>query len=83
MLKKSFNTSQQSSSFTSLREACYYQGIHSGKIHAISECQIELNEADKDEFETKETEGTKYCMLSASEKKTLINGFVYNEAQLL
>ena len=32
---------------------------------------------DEDEFETKETEGTKYYVLSVSEKKTLINGFMY------
>ena len=77
MLEKSHNTSQRSSTFTSLKEACYYQSIYGGKVYTISECQTELNEVDEDEFETKETEGTKYYVLSVSEKKTLINGFMY------
>ena len=38
---------------------------------------------DEDEFEAKETEGTKYYVLSVSEKKTLINGFMYIKELLL
>ena len=83
MLEKSHNTSQRSSTFTSLKEACYYQSIYGGKVYTISECQTELNEVDEDEFETKETEGTKYYVLSVSEKKTLINGFMYIKELLL
>ena len=83
MLEKSHNTSQRSSAFTSLKEACYYQSIYGGKVYTISECQTELNEVDEDEFETKETEGTKYYVLSVSEKKTLINGFMYIKELLL
>ena len=83
MLEKSHNTSQRSSTFTSLKEACYYQSIYGGKVYTISECQTELNEMDEDEFETKETEGTKYYVLSVSEKKTLINGFMYIKELLL
>ena len=37
MLEKSHNTSQRSSTFTSLSEACYYQSLHGGKIYTISE----------------------------------------------
>ena len=66
MLEKSHNTSQRTSTFTSLREACYYQGIHGEKVYTISQCQTELNEVDKDEFETKETEGTKYLAASGT-----------------
>ena len=83
MLEKSHNTSQRSSTFTSLKEACYYQSIYGGKVYTISECQTELNEVDEDEFETRETEGTKYYVLSVSEKKTLINGFMYIKELLL
>ena len=83
MLEKSHNTSQRSSTFTSLKEACYYQGIYGGKVYTISECQRELIEVDEDEFETKETEGTKYYVSSLSEKKTLINGFMYIKELLL
>ena len=83
MLEKSYNTSQRSSTFTSLKEACYYQSIYGGKVYTISECQTELNEVDEDEFETKETEGTKYCVLSVSEKKILMNGFMYIKELLL
>ena len=83
MLEKSHNTSQRSSTFTSLKEACCYQSIYGGKVYTISECQTELNEVDEDEFETRETEGTKYYVLSVSEKKTLINGFMYIKELLL
>ena len=83
MLEKSHNTSQRSSTFTSLKEACYYQSIYGGKVYTISECQTELNEVDEDEFETKETEGTKYYVLSVSEKKTLIHGVMYIKELLL
>ena len=83
MLEKSHNTSQRSSTFTSLKEACYYQGIYGGKVYTISECQRELIEVDEDEVEAKETEGTKYHVLSVSEKKTLINGFMHIKELLL
>ena len=83
MLEKSHNTSQRSSTFTSLSEACYYQRLHGGKIYTISECQTELYEVNEDEIETKETEGAKYYVLSTSEKKTLINGFIYVKELLL
>ena len=59
-----------------MKEACYYQGIYGGKVYTIIECQTELNEVDEDEFETKETEGSNYYVLN-SEKKALINGFMY------
>ena len=81
--EKSHNTGQRSSTFTSLKEACYYQGIYGGKVYTIGECQRELIEVDEDEFATKETEGTKYYVLSVSEKKTLINGFMYIKELLL
>ena len=83
MLEKSHNISQRSSTFTSLKEACYYQGIYGGKVYTTSECQRELLEVDEDEIETKETEGTKCYVLSVSEKKTLINGFMYIKELLL
>ena len=83
MLEKFYNTSQRSRTFTSLREACYYQSIYGGKVYTISECQTELNEVDEDEFETKETEGTKYYVLRVSERKILINGFMYIKELLL
>ena len=38
---------------------------------------------DEDEIETKETEGTKDYVLNVSEKKTLINGFMYIKELLL
>ena len=41
------------------------------------------NEVNEDEIETKETEGAKYYVLSTSEKKTLINGFIYIKELLL
>ena len=36
MLEKSYNTSQRSSTFTSLKEVCYYQSIYGGKVYTIS-----------------------------------------------
>ena len=83
MLEKSHNTNQRSSTFTSLREACYYQSIHGGKVYTISERQTELTEMDDDRLETKEIEGTTYYVLSVSEKKTLVNGFIYIKELLL
>ena len=50
MLEKSHNTSQRSSTCTSLKEACYYQSIYGGKVYTISECQRELIEVDEDEL---------------------------------
>ena len=83
MLEKSHNTNQRSSTFASLKEACYYQRFHGGKVYTISERQTELTEMDDDRLETKEIEGTTYYVLSVSEKKILVNGFIYIKELLL
>ena len=77
ILEKSHNTNQRSSTFTSLKETCYYQSIYGGKVYIISEYQRDFIEVDEDEFEIRETEGTKYYRISVSEKKTLINRYIY------
>ena len=83
MLEKTYNTNQRSTTFTTLEEACYHQSIHGGKIYSIAEYQNELVEVDEDEFRSTEIEGTKYYVFSVSEKRTLINGFVYIKELLL
>ena len=69
MLEKSHNTSQTSSKFNSLREACYYQKINGGKIYTISQYQTELEELEDDEMRVKDTEGMTYYVLNVSDKK--------------
>ena len=61
MLEKSHNTSQKSSTFNSLREACFYQKLNpNSKIYTISQYQTELEEIEDDEMRVKDTEGMTY-----------------------
>ena len=83
MLEKSHNTSQKSSTFNSLREACYYQKLNGGKIYTISQYQTELEELEDDEMRVKDTEGVAYYVLNVSDKKVLTNGFMYIKELLL
>ena len=84
MLEKSHNTSQKSSTFNSLREACYYQKLNpNSKIYTISQYQTELEELEDDEMRVKDTEGTAYYVLNVSDKKVLTNGFMYIKELLL
>ena len=69
MLEKSHNTSQKSSTFNSLREACYYQTLNGGKVYTISQYQTELEELEDDEMRVKDTEGVAYYVLNVSDKK--------------
>ena len=86
MLEKSHNTAQQSSVFNSLREACYYQSIHGGKIYTVGENKVELFEEMEDEqliIRDVETKGTVFYVLNVSEKRELTNGFIYIQELLL
>ena len=84
MLEKYHNTSQKSSTFNSLREACYYQKLNpNGKIYTISQYQTELEELEDDEMRVKDTEGTAHYVLNVSDKKVLTNGFMYIKELLL
>ena len=84
MLEKSHNTSQKSSTFNSLREACYYQKLNpNSKIYTIGQYQTELEELEDDEMRVRDTEGTAYYVLNVSDKKVLSNGFTYIKELLL
>ena len=84
MLEKSHNTSQKSSTFNSLREACYYQKLNpNSKINTIGQYQTELEELEDDEMRVKDTEGMTYYVLNVSDKKVLSNGFTYIKELLL
>ena len=84
MLEKSHNTSQKSSTFNSLREACYYQKLNpNSKIYTIGQYQTELEELEDDEMRVKDTEGMTYYVLNVSDKKVLSNGFTYIKELLL
>ena len=84
MLEKSHNTSQKSSTFNPLREACYYQKLNpNSKIYTIGQYQTELEELEDDEMRVKDTEGMTYYVLNVSDKKVLSNGFTYIKELLL
>ena len=84
MLEKSHNTSQKSSTFNSLREACYYQKLNpNSKIYTIGQYQTELEELEDDEMRVRDTEGMTYYVLNVSDKKVLSNGFTYIKELLL
>ena len=84
MLEKSHNTSQKSSTFISLREACYYQKLNpNSTIYTIGQYQTELEELEDDEMRVKDTEGMTYYVLNVSDKKVLTNGFMYIKELLL
>ena len=84
MLEKSHNTSQKSSTFNSLREACYYQKLNpNSKIYTIGQYQTELEELEDDEMRVRDTEGMTYYVLNVSDEKVLSNGFTYIKELLL
>ena len=94
MLEKSNNTAQRSVIFNSLKEACYYQRKHGGRIYALEEetCirkMVDLNEETDDEEEEEEEEedkttfGETYYVLNTTDRKTLVNGFRYIKELLL
>ena len=84
MLEKSHNTSQKSSTFNSLREACYYQKLNpNSKIYTIGQYQTELEELEDDEMRVKDAEGMTYYVLNVSDKEVLSNGFTYIKELLL
>ena len=89
MLEKSNNTAQRSVIFNSLKEACYYQRKHGGRIYALEEetCirkMVDLDEeTDEEEEEDKTTFGETYYVLNTTDRKTLVNGFRYIKELLL
>ena len=92
MLEKSNNTAQRSVIFNSLKEACYYQRKHGGRIYALEEetCKRkmvdldeETDEEEEEEEEDKTTFGETYYVLNTTDRKTLVNGFRYIKELLL
>ena len=90
MLEKSNNTAQRSVIFNSLKEACYYQRKHGGRIYALEEetCirkMVDLDEEtdEEEEEEDKKTFGETYYVLNTTDRKTLVNGFRYIKELLL
>ena len=89
MLEKSNNTAQRSVIFNSLKEACYYQRKHGGRIYALEEetCirkMVDLDEeTDEEEEEDKTTFGETDYVLNTTDRKTLVNGFRYIKELLL
>ena len=90
MLEKSNNTSQRSDIFNSLKEACYYQRKHGGRIYALEEetrirKMVDLNEEtdDEEEEEDKTTFGETYFVLNTTVRQKLVNGFRYIKELLL
>ena len=80
MLEKSHNTSQKSSTFNSLREACYYQKLNpNSKIYTIGQYQTELEELEDDEMRVKDTEGMTYYALNVSDKKSIEQRFYIHQ----
>ena len=94
MLEKSNNTAQRSVIFNTLKEACYYQRKHGGRIYALEEetCirkMVDLDEETDEEEEAEEEEedkttfGETYYVLNTTDRKTLVNGFRYIKELLL
>ena len=94
MLEKSNNTAQRSVIFNSLKEACYYQRKHGGRIYALEEetcirkmvdLDEETDEEEEEEAEEKDktTFGETYYVLNTTDRKTLVNGFRYIKELLL
>ena len=80
MLEKSNNTSQRSDIFNSLKEACYYQRKHGGRIYALVE---EIKERDEEEDEERIHKGDTYFVLNTTVRQKLVNGFRYIKELLL
>ena len=78
MLEKSNNTSQRSDIFNSLKEACYYQRKHGGRIYALEE---DIHE--RDEEEERWHKGDTYFVLNTTVRQKLVNGFRYIKELLL
>ena len=80
MLEKSNNTAQRSVIFNSLKEACYYQRKHGGRIYALDE---ERHERYEEEEEERIHKGDTYYIFNTTDRKTLVNGFRYIKELLL
>ena len=80
MLEKSNNTAQRSDIFNSLREACYYQKEHGGRIYALHE---DIHERDEEEGEERRHKGDTYYILNTTDRQTLVNGYRYIKEMLL
>ena len=80
MIEKSSNTAQRSIIFNSLKEACYYQRKHGGRIYALHE---DIHERDEDEEEERRHKGDTYFVLNTTDCQKLVNGFRYIKELLL
>ena len=78
MLEKSNNTSQRSDIFNSLKEACYYQRKHGGRIYALEE---DIHE--REDEEERRHKGDTYFVLNTTVRQKLVNGFRYIKELLL
>ena len=79
MLEKSNNTAQRSVIFNSLKEACYYQRKHGGRIYALDEERHERYEEEEERIH----KGDTYYIFNTTDRKTLVNGFRYIKELLL
>ena len=73
MLEKSNNTTQRSSIFKSLKEACYSQRKHGGRIYALHE---DIHEREE---EARRHKGDTYYILNTTDRQTLVNGYRYTK----
>ena len=80
MLEKSNNTAQRSDIFNSLKEACYYQKEHGGRIYALHE---DIHERDEETEEERRHKGDTYYILNTTDRQTLVNGYRYIKEMLL
>ena len=92
MLEKSNNTAQRSVIFNSLKEACYYQRKHGGRIYALEEetrirkmvdLDDETDEEEEEDNADKTTFGETYYILNTTDRKKIVNGFRYIKELLL
>ena len=72
MLEKPNNTAQRSDIFNSLKEACYYQREHGGRIYALHE---DIHERDEEEEERRH-KGDTYYILNTTDRQTLVSKWV-------
>ena len=86
LLEKGGSTSQKSMVFKHLKEAVNYQAEYGGKIHKLTDVEVEQIETEKDDsftFDAYESEGESYYILNLKDKAQLQNGFRYIKELLL
>ena len=86
LLEKGGSTSQKSMVFKHLKEAVNYQTEYGGKIHKLTDVEVEHIETKSDnsiKINEYENEGVSYYVLNLKDKAQLQNGFRYIKELLL